>query len=397
MPAPAPLADIPAPVRHADAVHHAILERVPFSRHLNPLNAPEARRAFLSGRVAAPPFRYLPLEEADALLAELDAAEPPRDHPAGALVGACMDGTRMMIEALRQRTEAAFDGLARAGGWYPDADLLALRFPASEEEDEPFEVTAQVLVEHLQAALAARAMEGWTIERDAVMAARVLVDGAKRLLRVHPDARFRHRDLQRLVVHEIDVHAWRTRNGAAQALRCFETGLPGSLATEEGLAMVAEHHTGLASPGVLARQAEVLQAIDLGRRAGFRDVYTDLAARVGPNLAWGICLRIKRGLARPELPGVYAKDSVYLAGMRQVERWLGQGGDLRHLYVGKVSVDDPVRQWLDQGWVRLGAVPAMWAEGRGPTGASDLSRPGSAAASWGTPPSAAPRPPSSSS
>lgn len=376
-----PPADIPPAVRHADAVHHAILERVPFSRHLNPLNAPEARRAFLAGRSPAPPFRYQPLSDAEDLLRELDAAEPPRDHPAGALVGACMDGTRLVIEAIRHRTEAAFDAMARAGGWYPDAELLALRFPPGEEQDEPFDISAQTLVQHLGAALVARGMDGWTIERDVVMAARVLVDGAKRLLRVNPDARFRSRDLERLVVHEIDVHAWRTRNGAAQALRCFETGLPGSLATEEGLAMLAEQHAGLSAPGVMARQAEVVHAIDLGRRAGFRDVYQDLAWRVGPNLAWGICLRIKRGLARPDLPGVYAKDSVYLAGMHKVGGWLQAGGDLRHLYVGKVGIDDPVERWLEQGWVRLQPMPALWSAPPAP-----VSPPGSAGASSGTPP-----------
>ena len=162
------------------------------------------------------------------------------------------------------------------------------------------------------------------------------------------------------MVHEIDVHARRSINGSHQALLCFSTGLPGSLATEEGLAMVGEETSGTASPGVLARQAEVCRAIDEARHVGFRELYDRLCGRVGNGLAWGICLRVKRGLEYPELPGVYAKDSVYLAGRNKVRRWLDDGGDIQKLYVGKVGVDDPVDQWIAQGWVSIQPVPNFW-------------------------------------
>ncbi len=354
------LDDIPAPVRLADEEHHRILAEIPFSRHLNPANAREARREFLSRRRSAPPFEYEPLTRADELLRRLDRVEPPRDHPSGALVGRCIDGTRTMIRALRDRTAEAFDLMAREGDWYPNAELMGLRFPSPPRETEPLDVSAAAMIDRLRFALAERGLDDWTVLEDQVMSARVLVDGAKRILRVNPDARFRRRDLARLVVHEIDVHAWRTFNGQAQPLYCFATGLPGSLATEEGLAMQAEVRSGLASPGVLHRQVDVVHAIDFARTAGFRDVYEDLVQRVGPGLAWGISLRIKRGLARPERPGVYAKDSVYLRGWLQVGRWLDAGGDIAQLYIGKVGLNDPVADWLEQGWVVERPVPPVW-------------------------------------
>ncbi|NOY26381.1 MAG: DUF1704 domain-containing protein, partial [Oligoflexia bacterium] len=335
-------AGIPAPVLHADQVHHEILARTPFSRHLNPQNAPAAHQAFLGGYTDAPLFVYQPLTQADEILAKLDAVEPPRDHPAGALVGRCMDNTRSMVVALRDRSAQAFAKLALECGWNPDPDLLALHFPTPQPDPQPFDVSARQLVARLEDALKTRDMGDWQVCFDRVMAARVLVDGSKHLLRVNPDSRFCRRDLHRLVAHEIDVHAWRSHAGQSQALRCFETGLPGALATDEGLAMLAEEQVGLSSPGVLYRQVEVVRAIDLARRMGFREVYMDLLSRVSPGLAWGICLRIKRGLAHPECPGVYAKDSVYLSGWKLVGDWLKSGGDIRHLYVGKVSVTDPV-------------------------------------------------------
>ena len=47
------------------------------------------------------PFEYAPLEQADSALARLDDVEPDRSHPAGDLVGQCIDHTRLMIRALR--------------------------------------------------------------------------------------------------------------------------------------------------------------------------------------------------------------------------------------------------------------------------------------------------------
>ncbi len=351
--------EIPAPIRSADERHHRILERIPFSRHLNPSNVREARHAFHSG-AKAPPFSYQPLLEADDLLRELDEICPTDEHPAGALVGATIQSTALLIRALRDRTPEAFHQLALSADWYPTPDLLSLTFPEPPPEPEPADQSAATMIARLEDALRSRGLHGWRVERDTVMSARVLVDSAKRLIRVNPLSRFRLRDLRRLIAHEIDVHVMRAHNGQAQALRCFSTGLPGSLSTEEGLALVAEEESGASSPGVLSRQVEVVRAIHDARELGFRELYNDLAERQGSALAWGICLRIKRGLGDPSLPGVYAKDSVYLRGRMLVRAWLDAGNDVRRLYVGKVGLNDPVEQWVAQGWLQPGRIPELW-------------------------------------
>jgi hypothetical protein len=354
---------IPEPVLASDRAHHAILCEVPFSRHLNPLNSAEARHRFSAGEYV-PPFRYLPLRGADQILRRLDEAQPPRDHPAGELVGACVDATWLLVRALRDRTATAFHSLAVSGDWYPDADTLNLSFPDEPDEGPTVAVSPATVIRRLREALLERGLRDWRVEEDTVMAARVLVDGAKRMLRVNPHAGFRARDIERLVVHEIDVHAYRSENGARQELLCFQSGLPGSLGTEEGLAMVSEEVTGFAAPGVLNRQVEVVRAIDRARNLGFRELYDELSERLGPNLAWGICVRIKRGLARPGQPGVYAKDSVYLTGRMKVREWLLSGGNIADLYVGKVAVDAPVAEWRKQGWVRPAPIPPTWTHHR---------------------------------
>ena len=108
--------DIPQPVLAADEALYSLLQRVAFSRHLNPSNGREARAAFEAGS-HAPPFSYVPLDQPDELRRALDAAEPPRDHPAGLLVGRCVDGIRRLVDALDHRSAEAFDAMNSAADW----------------------------------------------------------------------------------------------------------------------------------------------------------------------------------------------------------------------------------------------------------------------------------------
>ena len=124
--------------------------------------------------------------------------------------------------------------------------------------------------------------------------------------------------------------------------------------------MLAEEHNGVQSPGAMARQLEVIKAIHSARHMGFRGLFEQIRPNCGTALAWAIALRVKRGLAKPHQPGVYAKDSVYLVGYQRVKKWLQEGGDIRHLYVGDVGMEHPVQLWLKEGWVELRDTPSFW-------------------------------------
>ena len=348
---------IPPRILQVDRELHALYERVPFSRFLNPLNAREARRAFRAG-AEVPPLRYHEATWADRELDLLDSLHPPEDHPLGQILAKAIYGTSLFIVALRDRTRDAFDALATHSAWYPDSEtLVAARSEEPTRDNTPFALSARDMTAALQDALRERGLADWRIEADPVMSARVLVDGAKRLLRVSPAATFRERDIARLIVHEVEVHAIRSANGRNQPLRIFSTGLPGSLETEEGLALYAEELSGSSSPGTAWRQGVVVQAVDWARRMGFRELYEAIADTAGPGLAWGVSERLKRGLADPGSPGVYAKDIVYYRGHRKVKEWVEAGNPVSHLYVGKVGVEDPVAEWLDAGLITPQPVP----------------------------------------
>lgn len=350
---------IPKDTLAADQKIQKLLETVSFSRHLNPINVQQAYRAFNAGS-SIPPFEYIPLPDPDGILAFLTNINPQSSHPASDLIKEKIQSIRLLTIALRDRTQEAFAQLASAQNWFPTAELLALKFDEKSHDYSPMDQPAKTLIQQFKKALIKRGLHTWKVEEDTVMSARVLVDGAKHLLRVNPHSRFRVSDIRRLIVHEIDVHAIRSFNGSQQPLKLFQTGLPNSLQTEEGLAMVAEQKSRVQSPGTLSRQTEVVFAINLARKVGFFELYQTLKERNGPGLAWSISLRVKRGLKNPEQPGVYAKDSVYLAGWKEVTQWLKKGNDISLLYVGEVGIHHPVEQWIEQGWVRKFDVPKLW-------------------------------------
>lgn len=350
---------LPPSVLLADEALHAVLCRYRVAEHLNPVNLPEARAAWGRGK-DPPPFAYAPADWADEALRALDAIEPPDDHPIGAEIRAAAGEFGLMVRAVRDRTADAFDALARAAAWYPAPLDAPPRVRPSESSHEPARLTAAHMAEVLREALRARGIEGWVVRFDPVLASRVLVDPPRREVRVNPRASFRASERLALVAHEIDVHVTRAVRGAAQSLFLFRTGLPGALAAEEGLAIHAEQQVGVSHAHVLDRQALVAAAVLRARECGFGELHAWLADVLGPEGAWTVAVRVKRGLHRPEEPGCYAKDAVYHNGYHAVAGWLAAGGRLAELYVGKVALHHPVRAWLDEGWLTAGEVPPIW-------------------------------------
>jgi hypothetical protein len=338
---------LPAALLRADAALSAVQVRLQPSRHLNPLDEVEARARFLAGKPVR--FTYQPLRNADELLRACDTIAPPA-HPLGEQVRQATEDLRLGIQALRDRTPAAFDALAQASGWWEQGEAPEGPPPRTRTRDGRVLALPEV-ISGLTEALRTRGYPRWQVVGDPVMSARVLVDSPRRLVRVNPRASISPTDLQALIAHEIGVHVARAEAGDRQPLRIFATGLARSLATEEGLALRAE----AAAVGLPAGTADrlVLLAAAARRAAeqGFTGLYRGLEPLVGAEGAWTTCVRLKRGLADPEGPGVYAKDRVYWLGWCAVHAYERAGGDRSHLAVGKVGVHHPVGEWLAEGWI----------------------------------------------
>lgn len=349
---------IPDEVREVDEALFAANLAIDPAHLLNPVNVGEAQAAFFAGS-EQPPFRYGSSEKLPEWQARLRAMPVPSLHPFGALLKEALQSFEAMADALHHRTAEHFDRWAALEGWErgdPSAPVTARQ---TGSEPEPM-LGAAGMRQALEAAIHARKLTGWQVQWDEIMSARVLVESTQQQIRVNPRATFRQSDVRRLVAHEIDVHVTRSQNGKRQPLLLFSTGLPGNLQTEEGLAVSAEEQVGALVPGAMERQAQIRTAILRAREMGFRALWEELRPQYGSQGAFTVALRIKRGLADPGSPGVYAKDAVYGLGWATVQRWRRNGGDLRHLYVGKVAVHHPVADWLEEGLIAPGPVPELW-------------------------------------
>jgi uncharacterized protein (TIGR02421 family) len=159
-------------------------------------------------------------------------------------------------------------------------------------------------------------------------------------------------NVARLVYHEIQGHVFRAANGytAHPAIApLLATGLAGYDTTEEGVAVYAEHASGLLSDQILRTYAARALAVQsLLEGANFVETYHLLRQHgVRQHGAFKNTLRAHRG-------GGTVRDHIYLQGYLDVKQFVERGGDLRILYTGKIAPEhiDHVERLKAAGLVR---------------------------------------------
>ena len=138
-----------------------------------------------------------------------------------------------------------------------------------------------------------------------------------------------------LLQHEVGTHVLTYHNGRAQPFRQLYSGLAGYEALQEGLAVLAEYLVGGLSPARLRLLAgRVVAARALIDGATFVDTFRLLNREHGfaQRVAFIATLRTHRG-------GGLTKDALYLDGLREVLCYLGDGGELGPLFVGKIAAE----------------------------------------------------------
>lgn len=136
-----------------------------------------------------------------------------------------------------------------------------------------------------------------------------------------------------LLHHEIGTHLVTYYNGYAQPFRLLEVGLAGYDVLQEGLAVLSEHLGGGLSPARLRLLAARVVAVDqMLAGATFVDTFRLLhqTYEFSQRLAYTVAMRVYRG-------GGLTKDLIYLKGLMQMLRYLGEGGTLEPLLIGKIA------------------------------------------------------------
>ena len=141
--------------------------------------------------------------------------------------------------------------------------------------------------------------------------------------------------VEALVAHEIGTHVLTYANGQAQPFQQLHIGLPDYDELQEGLAVLAEYLVGGFSPARLRLLAARVVAVRrMAAGASFLEVFRELVDghRFALPVAFNITMRVFRS-------GGLAKDAVYLKGLIELLAYLGEGGALDPLYVGKLALD----------------------------------------------------------
>lgn len=316
-------------------------------RYLRPLNLVEQRdRCFADPRYNPTFFYPPPPEELDDWRMRLSRLKPA-DSPLGILQAKKRDELLTVASLLSSRgNSAAFT--AHSKDLYGTPDDVAVRASAFLESftscalpprDENV-LSAEEAARRFEEELKRYGLHEWRVVLRRSMVADCAVGGRKVFVRAA--ARFSEEHVRSLIAHEIETHVLTAENGSLQPNQLFRRGFAGYLATQEGLAIWNQNRVLPPDHDKRSAPARSALAVAYALRHSFADTRQYLEDELGcrSEKALGKAIDVKRGLADTAEPGAFTKGTVYVRGLSAIEEFVHGGGDLRRLYVGKVSLPD---------------------------------------------------------
>ena len=166
--------------------------------------------------------------------------------------------------------------------------------------------------------------------RDDMYAGLMCSDGH---LLIGRDAKMPRSRVDALLHHEVGTHLLTYYNGLMEPFKLLHTGLAGYDSLQEGIAVLSEYLVGgLSKPRLRLLAARVWAVHMMLEGATFVDTFRALTKDHGfsQRIAYTVTMRVYRG-------GGFTKDAVYLRGLVEILDYLGQGGTLEPLFVGKIA------------------------------------------------------------
>lgn len=182
----------------------------------------------------------------------------------------------------------------------------------------------------------------WKIKLREDLSTTVSVVSSTKQICIKKDLIISKRHLEKIKVHEIDTHVLRGENGKNQEFKIFGIGIfPNYLSIEEGLAGYNEWINGLSGDVAMRTFATHVIATDNALRMSFRELFNFLLPIMqDEEKTFKEVMRVKRGMGDTSKPGGFIKDHVYLEGKYVIQKYVREGGDLKKLYAGKISLDE---------------------------------------------------------
>lgn len=96
-----------------------------------------------------------------------------------------------------------------------------------------------------------------------------------------------------------------------------------------------------AQPFAAHRVSYLALSVIAASKGSFRDVFEFMRDfGLSEEKSFRMALRAKRGFCSTAEQGAFTKDLIYLTGYRKVEKFAKEGGDLKRLFIGKISLED---------------------------------------------------------
>ena len=318
--------------------------------YVTPCNEAGQKKLFLAGEIDEPIFEYhqpkYDVEGTDTRIRAIDIPDGS-EYRALRLKKKDMLAKNAMILHAGERDIVLENSIQLFGK--PDDDLVLYAKSILEEipaTEAPKIIPASEIKKALEAAFVRYGLSNeWRVEYSNKYATTIY--NMQKKITVCENRLFAEIDANRLAVHEIGVHALRSANNALQSQKIIETNLYRDyLPTEEGLASLAEEITGTSSPEQMRMYAGRVVALScMLEGLTFRGTFRQLQQhKFSDEQAWTLSVRVHRG-------GGLTRDVTYLKGYRMMKDYYENGGDLRPLYVGKVSLAhiDLIKEMLADG------------------------------------------------
>ena len=314
-----------------------------FLLDVTPINLMEARRKFFSDG-ATPDFVYGPLVN-DPMVIETRLTAIDTDSVEDAALARILTSKRrelaLQLLMLQCRGSAQFLELSLqlygpvSHALLGEAETLLADVPVPERESgDPVDARAfaRLAVAELERYRAVHPDLAAHVEVRDDSSGVMVCDGN---LLIAPTAVVGSHRVCALLQHEIGTHIVTYINGSCQPVRLLGAGLAGYDETQEGLAVFAEHLAGgLTGRRLRQLAARVVAVHQMCEGASFATVHHSLLeSGVTRREAFTITMRVFRS-------GGLTKDAVYLRGLRDVVGYVGAGGDLGMLWLGKMALAD---------------------------------------------------------
>jgi alpha-L-glutamate ligase-like protein/uncharacterized protein (TIGR02421 family) len=316
--------------------------------HLRPINLSSEKEKFFKNFNTNPQFEYPKLRfDSMELVEELNKVETD-DSPLGQIFAAKKGEIALKIALLESIDEENFTDISIQLFGKPtekdleicDKNLIEIDKSILHEEQGKTIYSTEEAKKILEKTFTDYKLKNWKVKIKESMVTDCVAGKHNRLF-IREGAKFSEQGIENLIIHEIETHILTAENGKIQPYEIFNKGLANYLQTQEGLAIYnTEKQNNRPFKNNYRVMANVI-AIDMALKNSFVETF-DAILKYGLSMeqAFRSTLKAKRGFSDTGKQGAFTKDYLYFNGYNSIKQFIEQGGNLRDLYVGKITTED---------------------------------------------------------